>query len=171
MHFRKQIEAYLFFLLRHRIAVACFIGMLTVVLAFFMFTKTRIYTNFFDLYPPNHPYIQLYQEYRQMFGTANTVLVVVEVNDGTIFDSTETVKKVERITLEFLHDIEGVNGEQMWTPAEYRRGLLIGYPTDVRRHPGSCIFVHVWSKPGLGTAGCIGLPAERVEATRSAWNR
>jgi L,D-peptidoglycan transpeptidase YkuD (ErfK/YbiS/YcfS/YnhG family) len=58
---------------------------------------------------------------------------------------------------------KGVNGEQMWTPPEYRRGLLIGYPTDVRRHPGSCIFVHVWSKPGLGTAGCIGLPAERVE--------
>lgn len=59
---------------------------------------------------------------------------------------------------------EGVNGEQMWTPTEYRRGLLIGYPTDVRRHPGSCIFVHVWSKPGLGTGGCIGLPVERVEA-------
>jgi L,D-peptidoglycan transpeptidase YkuD (ErfK/YbiS/YcfS/YnhG family) len=59
---------------------------------------------------------------------------------------------------------KGVNGEQMWTPPEYRRGLLIGYPTDVRRHPGSCIFVHVWSKPGSGTAGCIGLPVERVEA-------
>lgn len=59
---------------------------------------------------------------------------------------------------------EGVGGEQMWTPPEYRRGLLIGYPTDVRHHPGSCIFVHVWSKPGLGTGGCIGLPVERVEA-------
>jgi L,D-peptidoglycan transpeptidase YkuD (ErfK/YbiS/YcfS/YnhG family) len=59
---------------------------------------------------------------------------------------------------------EGVNGEQMWLPNEYRRGLLIGYPTDVRRHPGSCIFVHVWTNPGRGTGGCIGLPAERVEA-------
>jgi L,D-peptidoglycan transpeptidase YkuD (ErfK/YbiS/YcfS/YnhG family) len=59
---------------------------------------------------------------------------------------------------------EGVNGEQMWLPNEYRRGLLIGYPTDIRRHPGSCIFVHVWTNPGRGTGGCIGLPAERVEA-------
>jgi L,D-peptidoglycan transpeptidase YkuD (ErfK/YbiS/YcfS/YnhG family) len=58
---------------------------------------------------------------------------------------------------------EGVNGEQMWEPEEYRRGLLIGYPTDIQRHPGSCIFVHVWSQPGVGTAGCIGLPVKSVE--------
>lgn len=113
MHFRRHIERYLFFLLRHRALVSCVIGVITVILAYFMVTKTRVFTNFFDLYPPNHPYIQLYQQYRKMFGTANTVLVVVETKHGTIFDDPETVKKVERITLEFLHDIEGVNGEQV----------------------------------------------------------
>jgi predicted RND superfamily exporter protein len=113
MHFRRYIEGYLFFLLRHRVLVSCLIGVATIVLSYFMVTQTRVFTNFFDLYPPNHPYIKLYQEYRKMFGTANTVLVVVEVKHGTIFDDTSTVKKVERITLEFLHDIDGVNGEQV----------------------------------------------------------
>src|SRR5207237_14648 len=46
-------------------------------------------------------------------GTANTVLIVVEVKNGTIFDDPETVQKVDRITLALLHDIPGVNGEQV----------------------------------------------------------
>ena len=57
------------------------------------YNKTRVFTNFFDLYPPGHPYIQLYQQYRNMFGTANTVLVVVEVKNGTIFDDPKTVQR------------------------------------------------------------------------------
>ncbi len=39
--------------------------------------------------------------------------VVVEVKNGTIFDDPETVQKVDRITLALLHDIPGVNGEQV----------------------------------------------------------
>ena len=113
MHFRRYIEAYLFFLLRHRVGVSLVIGALSVLLTWYMFQYTRVFTNFFDLYPPNHPYIQLYQEYRNMFGTANTVLIVVETPNGTIFDDPETVQKVERITLEMLHEVDGVNGEQV----------------------------------------------------------
>jgi predicted RND superfamily exporter protein len=110
---RKTIEAYLFFLLRHRKAVSLVVGVVTLVLAGFMYTRMKVQTNFFDLYPPSHPYIRLYQQYRSMFGTANTLLLVVEVKNGTIFDDPETVQKVERITLALLHDIPGVNGEQV----------------------------------------------------------
>lgn len=113
MFSRASIEAYLFFLLRHKIAVSIVVALATTVLALFMWFRLHIFTNFFDLYPPNHPYIQLYTQYRNMFGTANTVLVVVETPNGTIFDDPETVQKVERITLELLQDIPGVNGEQV----------------------------------------------------------
>src|SRR5919204_2359941 len=102
---RKTIEAYLFFLLRHRLLVSLLVAVLTVVLAGFMWFRMHIFTNFFDLYPPGHPYIKLYTEYRSMFGTANTLLLVVEVKDGTIFDDPETVQKVDGITLALLHDI------------------------------------------------------------------
>ena len=57
---RKTIEAYLFFLLRHKLAVSLVVAIITAGLAFCMWTKMKVFTNFFDLYPPNHPYIQLY---------------------------------------------------------------------------------------------------------------
>jgi hypothetical protein len=110
---RKTIEAYLFFLLRHRILVSVFVAVVTVVLGLFMWFRMHVFTNFFDLYPPNHPYVRLYTQYRSMFGTANTLLLVVEVQDGTLFDDPETIRKVDRMTLALLHDIPGVNGEQV----------------------------------------------------------
>src|SRR5437899_887595 len=115
MFSRKTIEAYLFFLLRHRLAASLVVAAATVVLAAFMVVRMHVFTNFFDLYPPNHPYIKLYTQYRNMFGTANTLLLVVEVKNGTIFDDPATVQKVDRITVELLHDIPGVNGEQVFS--------------------------------------------------------
>src|SRR5881628_3415710 len=113
MFSRKTIEAYLFFLLRHRLAVSVVVAGITLFLTLFMWFRMHIFTNFFDLYPPGHPYIKLYTQYRSMFGTANTLLLVVEVKNGTIFDSVDTVQKVDRITLALLHDIPGVNGDQV----------------------------------------------------------
>jgi len=112
---RKTIEAYLFFLLRHKAVVSLIVGVITAGLAGFMWYRMHVFANFFDLYPPNHPYIKLYQQYRGMFGTANTVLIVVESKNGTIFDDPATVQKVDRITLALLHDIPGVNGEQVFS--------------------------------------------------------
>ncbi len=83
---RRYIEKYLFFLLRHRWHVIGVIGVTTAYFIYFMMYHMAIYTNFFDLYPPGHPYIQLYTKYRDMFGTANIVLLIVEVKDGDIFD-------------------------------------------------------------------------------------
>src|SRR6266481_3039613 len=114
MFSRKTIEAYLFFLLRHRLAASLVVAAATVVLGAFMVARMHVFTNFFDLYPPGHPYIKLYTQYRSMFGTANTLLLVVEVKNGTIFDDPATVQKVDRITVALLHDIPGVNGEQVF---------------------------------------------------------
>ena len=110
---RRYIEKYLFFLLRHRWHVIGVIGVTTAYFIYFMMYHMAIYTNFFDLYPPGHPYIQLYTKYRDMFGTANVVLLTVEVKDGDIFTKPETIQKVDRITLDLLHNIPGVNGEQV----------------------------------------------------------
>ena len=46
----------------------------------------------------------------------------------------------------------------------YRRGLLVDYPTNAKARAGSCIFIHVWKSPTVGTAGCVSLPEARVEA-------
>ena len=110
---RWLIERYLFFLLRRRVPISIAIGIGTVFFIWLTATRLTIFTNFFDLYPPRHPYIQIYTKYRSMFGTSNVLLMAVEAKQGTIFDDPAIVQKVDRITLELLHNIAGVNGEQV----------------------------------------------------------
>jgi L,D-peptidoglycan transpeptidase YkuD (ErfK/YbiS/YcfS/YnhG family) len=58
-----------------------------------------------------------------------------------------------------------VHAENMSTALPmYRRGLIVNYPTDARHKAGSCIFIHVWRSPTIGTAGCVAVPEPRVEA-------
>jgi len=110
---RKYIEAYLRFLLRHRttVTVAMLVG--TLFFVWFMATKLTIFTNFIDLYPPKHPYIQMYYKYRNLFGTSNVLLMAVEAKNGNIFSDPKIIEKVDRLTVDLLRNIPGVNGEQV----------------------------------------------------------
>lgn len=47
------------------------------------------------------------------------------------------------------------SGEEMWRIPLYRRGMFIDYPTSAAQRGGSCIFLHVWRRPGAPTAGCV----------------
>ncbi|MBS0533987.1 MAG: hypothetical protein JSR72_08015 [Proteobacteria bacterium] len=55
-----------------------------------------------------------------------------------------------------------VHGENMWRVPEYRRGLLVDYPTDRAAKGGSCIFIHVRKAGAAGTAGCVALAEPEV---------
>jgi D-alanyl-D-alanine dipeptidase len=57
-----------------------------------------------------------------------------------------------------------VKADDMRSTPLYRRGLFVEYPSDRASRRGSCIFIHIWSAPNKGTAGCIGLPEARVKA-------
>lgn len=57
-----------------------------------------------------------------------------------------------------------VHGENMWRVPEYRRGLLVDYPTNRAARAGSCIFIHVRLPGATGTSGCVSLPEPQVEA-------
>jgi predicted RND superfamily exporter protein len=103
---RSWMEAYIRFLLAYRWPV------LTAVLAFSVFlgyhlSHTVIQMNFFDLYPPHHPYMQLMRKHPRMFGSANVLVVGVEVKDGDIFNI-ETLNKIDRLTIALL-ETSGVN--------------------------------------------------------------
>ncbi len=57
-----------------------------------------------------------------------------------------------------------VHGENMWRVPEYRRGLLVNYPTDRKARAGSCIFIHLQLPGKTGTGGCVALPESQLEA-------
>ena len=62
----------------------------------------------------------------------------------------------------------GIKFDQMRAEPLYRTGLVVDYPADRERKAGSCIFIHVWRKPGQGTAGCVALEEASVTELR-AW--
>ncbi|HLF29794.1 MAG TPA: MMPL family transporter [Xanthomonadales bacterium] len=82
---------------------------ITVVTVFFaaQLPAVRIVSDFADLLPQHHPYIQLHNEIRDTFGGANNIIVSVTVRDGTIF-SNETLDRIHRITLA-VDALEGIN--------------------------------------------------------------
>jgi hypothetical protein len=87
---RKTIEAYLFFLLRHSAAVI--IALMTAALAWITHTRLVVRRTSPACW---HPYIQLYNAYRSMFGTAFPVVVGPRMDD---LRRPGTVQKVDRIT-------------------------------------------------------------------------
>lgn len=110
---KRFVESYLYFLLRHRVAVTLAMALGTMFFVWYMATQLTVFTNFIDLYPPRHPYIQMYYKYRSMFGTSNVLLMAVEAKDGDIFSDPEIIAKVDRLTVDLLQNIPGVNGEQV----------------------------------------------------------
>ncbi|MCB1889194.1 MAG: MMPL family transporter [Rhodocyclaceae bacterium] len=64
--------------------------------------KLRVYSDFADLLPQNHPYIQVYNRLKENFGGANMIIMSVEVEQGTIFNNK---------TLALIHEAtQGIDG-------------------------------------------------------------
>ncbi len=67
----------------------------------------RIVSDFADLLPQDHPYIQLHNEIRDTFGGANNIIIAVNVEEGTIFTN-ETLDRIHRITFA-VDTLDGIN--------------------------------------------------------------
>ena len=67
----------------------------------------RIVSDFADLLPQDHPYIQLHNEIRDTFGGANNIIISVTVDDESIFTN-ETLDRIHRITLA-VDALDGIN--------------------------------------------------------------
>ncbi len=99
------------FHVRHYILMLAIIGLGTIYFSYEAYTRLKVHTDFFQLYPPNHEYIKLYKEYRKMFGSANVLNMIVEVKEGDIY-TVDTIHKIDRITKELM-TIKGVNPLQI----------------------------------------------------------
>ncbi|MEL0083167.1 MAG: MMPL family transporter [Gammaproteobacteria bacterium] len=67
----------------------------------------RMYSEFADLLPQTHPYIELHNGIRDEFGGANVIVLAMEVEEGTIFTN-EALLKLHRLTTE-VDKLPGVN--------------------------------------------------------------
>jgi predicted RND superfamily exporter protein len=69
--------------------------------------KLKVRTDFSELFPQNHPYIKINNEFRKMFGGANFLVIMVSAKEGDIFN-VKTLKKVKYIT-ESLETLPGID--------------------------------------------------------------
>jgi D-alanyl-D-alanine dipeptidase len=64
-----------------------------------------------------------------------------------------------------VDQVDWKSSEKMSSIPQYRWGVVVNYNTD---HPvrgdGSCIFLHQWSGPASGTAGCTAMSPQDIEA-------
>jgi hypothetical protein len=85
------------------------LGVIFVITIFFaiQIPGVKMYSDFADLLPQEHPYIKLHNEIRDDFGGANNIILAVEVEDGDIF-SNETLRMIHKLT-EKVDMLPGVN--------------------------------------------------------------
>ncbi|WP_440997989.1 efflux RND transporter permease subunit [Arhodomonas sp. SL1] len=96
--------------IRYRVAFMALVVGLTAVMGWFA-SGLEVRTIFTDLQPAGHPYIETNEQYKNTFGGANTVTIMVEVEEGDIFrlPVLETVRQITRD----LQQVEAVNQFQI----------------------------------------------------------
>lgn len=57
-----------------------------------------------------------------------------------------------------IKDVDWNSSEKMRQVEGYRYGAVVAYNDPPKAGQGSCIFLHIWSGPGQGTAGCTAMP-------------
>ncbi|MFQ5660051.1 MAG: RND family transporter [Gammaproteobacteria bacterium] len=90
----------------HRKAVLTIIFLITGWFVYHI-PSVRMLSDFADLLPQEHPYIQLHNSIRDTFGGANIITLAVEVEEGTIFTN-ETLARIYRIT-QALDQVSNIN--------------------------------------------------------------
>ena len=80
---------------------------LVTILFAFQIPGLKIFSEFADLLPQKHPYIQLHNQIRDTFGGASQIVVSVEVDSGTIFTN-KTLGLIHKLTQD-IDSLSGVN--------------------------------------------------------------
>ncbi len=91
-------------IINNRLLVLLAILLITVYFGYHML-NIKVMTNFDDLLPQTHPYIELHREVRDTFGGANFLVIMLSVEQGDIFN-TSTLEKIRYIT----NELEGLPG-------------------------------------------------------------
>lgn len=103
------------FILRRRFPLLILILLLT---SFFFWKalSVPVKSPTIDLFPGDHPYVETFVEYKDVFGGAATVLMMVEVEGGTIWNK-DTLEKIRKLTKE-IELLPAINNYQVLSIAQ-----------------------------------------------------
>ncbi len=98
------------FFIRWRGVNLVLIGGATIFFAYHAL-QLQVFSQFIDLLPRNHPFIQIYEKYNRGFGSANVVVAAIVAKDGTIYDE-RVLEKIYAFT-DQIDKSEGVDHGQV----------------------------------------------------------
>jgi predicted RND superfamily exporter protein len=104
-------------ILRFRKPIGLTLIAVTVFMAYWAI-HVPIATRFEDLFPAQHPNTLLYREFRTQYGGAQTLVVLLRVQQGDIFNP-KTLLDIQQITRE-VDALSGVNHNEVFSLASYR---------------------------------------------------
>ncbi len=98
------------FFIKHRFVNLMIIGGLTVFFGY-KALQLQVFSQFIDLLPRNHPFIQVYEKYNRQFGSANVVVAAIVSKSGSIYDE-RVLEKIFAFT-DQIDKVEGVDHGQV----------------------------------------------------------
>ncbi|CAG4882811.1 RND transporter [Georgfuchsia toluolica] len=104
------VKKFAAFCIRRRIWIVSLLAIATAVLTYFA-VNIEVKTVFADMLPSSHPYVKVHERFKDTFGGSNIVTIMVEVEDGDIFQPA-VLEKVRTLTLG-LRTVSAVNPFQI----------------------------------------------------------
>ncbi|MBF6571561.1 MAG: MMPL family transporter [Candidatus Binataceae bacterium] len=105
------------FILRYRNPIAAAFIIITLLMAYWA-AHVRVATIYDDLLPANHPNVRLYSQYKTSYGRAQTLVLMLRVRNGDIFNI-DTLHKIQAVSFG-VNRIPGVNHNEVFSLASYR---------------------------------------------------
>jgi uncharacterized protein len=104
-------------LLQYRASIGAILAVITLLMAYWA-SHIKAATQFEDLFPARHPNTTLYREYREEYGGAQTLVLMLRLKQGDIFNA-KTLHAIQDITRE-IDRLAGVNHNEVFSLASYR---------------------------------------------------
>ncbi|MBU0604258.1 MAG: MMPL family transporter [Gammaproteobacteria bacterium] len=106
----SKVERTFALLIRNRKWVVLAVALMTAVMAY-LATHVEVKTVFSDLLPKDHPYVAVNQKFKSTFGGSNMVSIMVETENGDIFNR-KVLEKVQNLTIG-LQQVDSVDTYQI----------------------------------------------------------
>ena len=113
------------YILEYRLSIGLTLIAITAFMGYWA-AHVRIATRFENFFPTNHPDTQLYRKYQIHYGGAQTLLMMVRLKNGDIFNYA-TLKTVQDITRE-VNILPGVDHNEVFSLASYRVSFAKAVP-------------------------------------------
>jgi predicted RND superfamily exporter protein len=103
--------------LQYRAPIGVALLLLTLLMGYWA-SRIKASSQFEDLFPAHHPNTTLYREYRQEYGGAQTLVVMMRLKQGDIFNR-KNLQAIQDMTRQ-IDALPGVNHNEVFSIASYR---------------------------------------------------